>query len=116
MAKISTLQCAYDYLKEQACGKSFNEIWEHVSNTLEIENPDEKVSSFYTNLTLDGRFVLLKNNTWKLREQCGYNEYHIPMEKYYSSDDEGDSSSDIDDENENGIDDDVEDNSNSIDY
>ena len=50
---ISSLQCAYDYLVECGSERTFAEIWNHVVETLEIENPNSRISAFYTNLTLD---------------------------------------------------------------
>jgi DNA-directed RNA polymerase subunit delta len=66
---ISSLQCAYDYLVECGGERTFAEIWSHVVETLEMENPENRISAFYTNLTLDGRFVTLGDNLWDLRER-----------------------------------------------
>ena len=38
----------------------------------EMENIDEDISFFYTNLTLDGRFVNVGDNKWNLRERVKF--------------------------------------------
>ena len=46
-------------------------------------------SKFYTQLTIDGRFVIKENNTWVLREHEKYESVHIDMNAAYSMDDYG---------------------------
>ncbi len=43
-------------------------------------------SRFYTDLTLDGRFVIKENNTWVLREHELFENVHIDMNEVYSLD------------------------------
>ena len=53
-----------------------------------IELTDEeslaKIAQFYTNLSLDGRFVTLGNNEWDLRKNQTYDKVHIDMNDVYS--------------------------------
>ncbi len=52
------------------------------------EDGRKVISQFYTNLTLDGRFVDLKDNEWGLRERETYDKVHIDMNAVYSELDE----------------------------
>ena len=46
------------------------------------------MSSVYTQLSLDGRFIILTDNNWDLRSRHVYSQVHIDMDDAYS-DDEG---------------------------
>ena len=102
---ISSLQCAYDYLVECGGERTFAEIWSHVVETLEIENPENRISAFYTNLTLDGRFVTLGENVWDLRVRQKFEKVHIDMKDVYA---EEEIEFEESDEDENPSDDDEE--------
>ena len=54
----------------------------------EFENIDEDISFFYTNLTLDGRFVNVGDNKWNLRERVTFDKVHIDMNDIYADDEE----------------------------
>ena len=51
---------------------------------LEKSEADEYISDFYTNLSLDERFVLLEDNNWDLRERQSFDKVHIDMNDVYS--------------------------------
>ena len=74
MAK-SLLDYAYDYVSGQTQPSKFQDIWEYCVKEagLSKEEADAKVSRFYTNLMLDGRFVTLGENLWDLRVICPKN-------------------------------------------
>ena len=98
---ISSLQCAYDYLVECGSERTFAEIWNHVVETLEIENPNSRISAFYTNLTLDGRFVTLGENVWDLRTRQKFEKVHIDMKDVYAEIDSEITEGESENENEN---------------
>lgn len=123
MPKKSLVDTAYDVLTKRYAemGKKFtpipfSDLTLSVGEELGYESDEEllKIASrFYTELTLDGRFVIKGNNTWVLREHELYANVHIDMNEVYSLDeyqpdedekkksDEGDED---EDEIENGID------------
>lgn len=123
MPKKSLVDTAYDVLTKRYAemGKKFtpipfSDLTLAVGEELGYESDEEllKIASrFYTELTLDGRFVIKGNNTWVLREHELYANVHIDMNEVYSLDeyqpdedekkksDEGDED---EDEIENGID------------
>ena len=48
------------------------------------EDVDARISQFYTNLSLDGRFVVLQDNYWELRERVPFEKVHIDMNDAYN--------------------------------
>jgi DNA-directed RNA polymerase subunit delta len=86
MEKKSMLDIAYDLVKETDHELSFKDIWNHIVETLSLpeDKANDKIASFYTNLTLDGRFVDLGNNTWDLRTKHTYDKVHFDLNDAYS--------------------------------
>ena len=91
----SKTDIAYRLMSKRKKERSFYDLWEDVKAELvklygeeSIENIDEDISFFYTNLTLDERFVLLEDNTWDLRERQSFDKVHIDMNDIYSEIDE----------------------------
>ena len=85
MAK-SLLDYAYDYVSAQSQQSKFEDIWAYCVKEagLSKEEADKKVSRFYTNLMLDGRFVTLGENEWDLRVRHKFEKVHIDMSEVYS--------------------------------
>ena len=116
MANKSMMDVAYDVLKKayedngnKFVPMKFSDLLLAVGAEIGKENPDDllKIASrFYTDLTLDGRFVIKENNTWTLREHELYKNVHIDMNKVYSidefeeDDEKKDENTDEDDEDE----------------
>lgn len=101
---------AYDLLSKKKNPVAFDKLWKEVSEILGLSEEEAltKIGTFYTHITLDGRFVLLENNTWDLRSRHKFEEITIDMNDLY---DEDDSEEDIiDDEDDNGYLDDEDDN------
>lgn len=89
MSKSKT-DIAYEIIKESNSELSFNFLWEKVCEKLNFskDRADELISPFYTDLSLDGRFITLGENTWDLRERHSFDKVHIDMNDIYSSDEE----------------------------
>lgn len=94
------LDYAEEFLKN-GTEASFNDIWEYVVNNAfsseEREEAKKIVARFYTNLSLDGRFVPLENNMWDLRARKKFDEIKRDWKEYYPDDD---SEIDIDEEDD----------------
>ena len=93
----SLIEAAYEYVSSKKESSSFKDIWAYVVEKAEL-TPEEaaaKVSRFYTNLMLDGRFVTLGENEWDLRVRHTFDKVHIDMKDVYS---EVDSEDDVDSE------------------
>ena len=82
----SLLDYAYDYLSHSKEQVSFKDLWAYVSKEagLDEETAAKRISSFYTNLMLDGRFVTLGENLWDLRSRHTFDKVHIDMKDVYS--------------------------------
>ncbi len=91
----SMTDVAYDVLSTNKSSLVFGKLWTQVS---EITGANmSKMAQFYTNLTLDNRFVSLEENKWDLRERHKYAESHIDFSEIEVDDDDID-----EEENENG--------------
>ena len=82
----SLIEIAYEFVSGKKDSSSFKDIWAYVVEKAEL-TPEEaaaKVSRFYTNLMLDGRFVTLGENEWDLRVRHTFDKVHIDMKDVYS--------------------------------
>ena len=111
----SKTDIAYRLMSKRKKERSFYDLWEDVKNELAkvneaeaLENIDEDISFFYTNLTLDGRFINVGENKWNLRERVTFDKVHIDMNDIYVEDEE-DISEDNEDSKDEYVADDYED-------
>lgn len=86
MLKRSMVEVGYELLDKKQGPQSFTKFWNEVSEVLGLgaEEAEEYISDFYTNLSLDERFVLLEDNHWDLRERQSFDKVHIDMNDVYS--------------------------------
>lgn len=75
MVETSMLDIAYNLIVERGQPVSFKDIWERITKEINQATP-ERMSRFYTNLTLDGRFVALGGNMWDLRTNYTFKELY----------------------------------------
>lgn len=75
MSEKSMLDVTFELLNARQQAVSFNEIWAAVQKQVSDAKP-ERVSRFYTNLSLDGRFVALGGKMWDLRTRYTYKQLH----------------------------------------
>ena len=75
MSEKSLVTTAYELMSEaydrgDRAPKPFLELCSEICDRLGLSEEEftRLVSRFYTDLTLDGRFVIKENNTWTLRE------------------------------------------------
>ena len=82
----SLLDYAYDFLSHNKGQANFKDLWAYVCKEagLDEDTASKRVSSFYTNLMLDGRFVTLGENVWDLRSRHTFDKVHIDMKDVYS--------------------------------
>ncbi|MCH3909065.1 MAG: DNA-directed RNA polymerase subunit delta [Bacilli bacterium] len=88
----SMLEVAYEEMKNNKKSMSFAELYDFVVKTLEMNDDEKKanVGEFFTELTLDGRFVALTDNNWDLRARHTYEKVHIDVNDVYTDVEEGD--------------------------
>ena len=91
----SMLELAHEYLNSKPKSVTFKQLWAYVvkQKGFSEEEANKKVSSFYTSLLLDGRFVTLGENKWDLRSRHTFDKVHIDMKDVYSDMDTSDSDS-----------------------
>ncbi len=101
----SMLEVAYEVVGASSKSLTFKELYDEVATKLAM-NDDEKndrIGNFYTQLTLDGKFVVLMDNTWDLRSRHTYDKVHIDMSEVYSdvntADDDQETKKETDDYN-----------------
>jgi len=96
--KKSMLDVALETMKDKKA-VSFSTIWSAVCKELELTDDEKKakVGNFYTQLSLDGRFVALGGNKWSLRDRLPYDKIHVDLSEVYN---DMESESDGDDEEE----------------
>ncbi len=82
----SMTDVAYDVLAKKKRAVPFIKLWEDVSKICGASN--NKISQFYSDLTLDSRFVSLKENKWDLVERRKYAETHVDLSSIELEDDE----------------------------
>lgn len=94
----SMLDVALEAMKDKKA-VSFSTIWSAVCKELELTDDEKKakVGNFYTQLSLDGRFVALGGNKWSLRDRLPYDKIHVDLSEVYN---DMESESDGDDEEE----------------
>lgn len=88
----SLIDYAFEIMQNKQERLSFKDLWAQVVEAAQLseEVANAKVARFYTNLSLDGRFVVLDDNKWDLRERHTLEEVHRDLGDIYSDDAETD--------------------------
>ncbi len=86
-AKKSMTDVAYDILSTKKRAVPFAKLWEEVSKETGISN--DRVASFYSDLSLDGRFIALDNNKWDLKSHRTFAETQIDLSELEVDGDDG---------------------------
>ena len=99
MTRLNTtaVDVAYNLLLNCKEGMAFKDLWQKVVNEMGYDEKiaSRKISQFYTNLSLDGRFINLENNYWNLKMHCKYDEVAIKEDELQDGDE---SDEEIDDD------------------
>lgn len=82
----SMTDVAFDIISKKTRAIAFSKLWEDVSKTCNVSN--DKIAQFYSDLTLDSRFVSLKDNKWDLIDRRKYEESHVDLSKIELDEDE----------------------------
>lgn len=72
------IEVAYAIAKEGEKVYTFKELYDEVATILGMDDATKmrNIGVFYTQLTIDGHFVALGDNTWDLRERHTYEKSH----------------------------------------
>lgn len=82
----SMVDVAYSILKNEGTILSFTELFDKVAEKLELSESEknDRISSFYTDISLDGRLVNVKDNKWDLRVNQKYENVHMDINDVYA--------------------------------
>jgi len=71
LKEFSFVDVALLVLQEKTSPRSLQEITDEIITVLDYSKDEayDKIASFYTQLTIDGRFVILSDGKWDLRER-----------------------------------------------
>ncbi len=82
------IDLAYKILSESSEPIAFKDLWDKIKTELEI-GPDEeeaRIGHFYTDISLDGRFVQDGDYTWNLRSRTLFDKTRIDTSVFYEND------------------------------
>lgn len=85
-SRKSMIDVAYELMLKKKKAIDFQKIWKEVSEVkgYDEEEMEERQSLFYTNITLDGRFITVGENQWDLRSRHKFEDVHIDMNDIYA--------------------------------
>lgn len=87
----SFINHAYDILKNKKEPLTFKQLFDKVMSLSGTSENDidikRSMSQLYTQLTFDGRFALVDDNKWDLRERRTYSETHRPINEINDEED-----------------------------
>lgn len=95
---LSMADAAYEILSGKKRAILFSALWNDVRKI--TKSPKENVSRFYEDLTLDPRFVCLKDNKWDLKERRSFADTHVDVKDISLEDETGPSEEETEDEDE----------------
>ena len=74
--KKSMIEVAYQVLTNNNGSMPFVDLWKDVSQEMGFTQTqfEDNIAQFYTDLSLDGRFLNMSQNTWDLRSRHTYSE------------------------------------------
>ena len=76
------ISVAYDLLKKKRVPVTFLKLWKEVSQVIGFNEQQEEdnIAQFYSDLSLDDRFVNVGDNKWDLRSRHTYSEVVVDTE------------------------------------
>lgn len=88
MINKSNMDIAFDIVSASKDAIAFASLWNKLCEMQEYtkEEADNKISSFYTSLLLDGRFINVGDNTWDLRSRYTFDKVTLDVNECYSDD------------------------------
>lgn len=95
--KKAMIDVAYELMSTKKKPVVFIKIWEEVSQMMGFtqQQEEDNIAQFYSDLSLDDRFVNVGENKWDLRERHTYHEVVVDTEELII-DEDGDEDDDYD--------------------
>lgn len=90
--KKSMIEVAYQVLTNNNGAMPFVDLWKDVSQKMGFTQTqfEDNIAQFYTDLSLDGRFLNMSQNTWDLRSRHTYSESVMDTDSIAIDEDEED--------------------------
>lgn len=88
MSNKSMVDVAYDIMASKKRAVAFSKLWQDVSKATGVSN--DRIGEFYSDLSLDGRFLSLKDNKWDLKNRRKFEESQVDIASIEVDDDEHD--------------------------
>lgn len=81
--KKSMVDVAYDLMSTKKKAIVFLKLWEEVCQVMAFtkQQEEDNIAQFYSDLSLDDRFVNVGENKWDLRERHTYHEVVVDTEE-----------------------------------
>ena len=81
--KKSMVDVAYDLMSTKKKAIVFLKLWEEVCQVMAFtkQQEEDNIAQFYSDLSLDDRFVNVGENKWDLRERRTYHEVVVDTEE-----------------------------------
>lgn len=100
--KKAMIDVAYDLMKTKKKAIVFIKLWEEVCQVMAFTKTQEEdnIAQFYSDLSLDDRFVNVGDNKWDLRERHTYKEVVVDTEEILIDEAEEDDSDDYEESEE----------------
>lgn len=91
---------AFDLLSKKKKEVPFIKLWQEVSQIrgLTQAQADDKIAQFYADMTLDSRFVHLKDNNWDLRSRHKFEDVVIKTDAIMVDDEDEEDEEEINEE------------------
>jgi len=98
--KQSMIDIAFETVSKRKKPLTFAKLWEEVIKKLAFDEnmAEKKISTFYTDLMLDSRFVSLEDNKWDLKVRHKYDEVHKAIAEVEAVDLDEDDDIDLDED------------------
>ena len=99
MNQDSMLDIAFDLMSKKKKEVDFYKLYDEVTEIKgfnEQEAADHQ-SLFYTNISLDGRFITVGENKWDLRSRHKFENVHIDMNDIYADESEDEDNEELED-------------------
>ncbi len=77
--KQPMVDIAFDLMQKKKKEIAFPKLWEEVTQIkgLTQSQADDLIADFYTDMSLDDRFMILKDNKWDLRSRRKFAEFVV---------------------------------------
>lgn len=98
--KKAMIDVAYDLMTSKKKPVTFIKLWEEVCQMIGFtkQQEEDNIAQFYSDLSLDDRYVCVGENKWDLRERHTYHEVVIDTEEILIDEDTDDDNDDYDDD------------------